>query len=302
MRVGASLRSVYTVPDVRTGAAWMIARARAAADAGLDSLFVGDHHNVPVPYYQNTPMLGRLLAEWDDRPSGALYLLPLHHPVMLAEHIGTLASIARGRFIMQCAVGGGEPQFAGLGADLRTRGRVFEENLAVIRKLLDGQSVDVPRLGVRGARISPTTPEPLEVWIGGHAPRAIDRAARVGEAWLAGPEATYPEARALVELYRDRCRVHGRSPTAVAVRRDVHVGADDADAERVAGPVLRAGYRGFEPSACVVGGPETVAGRFAELAAMGYTDVVIRHLAEDEDEVLRSFERLARVRELVADA
>ncbi len=52
--------------DARVGARWMIERARAAAAAGLDSLFVGDHHNVPVPYYQNVPILGRLLAEWDD--------------------------------------------------------------------------------------------------------------------------------------------------------------------------------------------------------------------------------------------
>ena len=65
MKIGASLRSAYPPMDVRTGARWMIERARAASDAGLDSLFVGDHHNVPVPYYQNVPMIGRLLAEWD---------------------------------------------------------------------------------------------------------------------------------------------------------------------------------------------------------------------------------------------
>ena len=96
MKVGVSLRSGYAPMDVRTGAQWMVERARAASDAGLDSLFVGDHHNVPVPYYQNVPMLGRLLAEWDDRPAGALFLLPLWHPVLLAEQIGTLASIAAG--------------------------------------------------------------------------------------------------------------------------------------------------------------------------------------------------------------
>ena len=90
-------------------------------DAGLDSLFIGDHHNVPVPYYQNVPMLGRLLAEWDDRPAGALFLLPLWHPVLLAEQIGTLASIASGPFIMQCALGGGAEQFDALGVSMRAR-------------------------------------------------------------------------------------------------------------------------------------------------------------------------------------
>jgi alkanesulfonate monooxygenase SsuD/methylene tetrahydromethanopterin reductase-like flavin-dependent oxidoreductase (luciferase family) len=66
MKVGVSLRTGYGPMDARTGAQWLVERARGARDAGLDSLFIGDHHNVPVPYYQNVPMLGRLLAEWDD--------------------------------------------------------------------------------------------------------------------------------------------------------------------------------------------------------------------------------------------
>ena len=45
-----------------------------------------------------------------------------------------------------------------------------------------------------------------------------------------------------------------------------------------------------------------MAEKFRELAAMGYTDVIIRHLAEDQAEVLDSFSRLAEVRRLVADA
>ena len=78
----------------------MVARARAAEAAGLDSLFVGDHHVTPRPYYQNSPILGRLLAEWGERPCGALYLLPLWHPVLVAEQVGTLAAIARGLHVI----------------------------------------------------------------------------------------------------------------------------------------------------------------------------------------------------------
>jgi hypothetical protein len=51
----------------------------AARRAALDSLFVGDQHVSPTPYYQNTPMLGRLLAEWGEAPAGWLFLLPLWH-------------------------------------------------------------------------------------------------------------------------------------------------------------------------------------------------------------------------------
>jgi alkanesulfonate monooxygenase SsuD/methylene tetrahydromethanopterin reductase-like flavin-dependent oxidoreductase (luciferase family) len=289
MHIGTSLRSGYAPMDVRLGAQWMIERARAAADAGLDSLFVGDHHNVPVPYYQNVPMLGRLLAEWDTRPAGALFLLPLWDPVLAAEQIGTLAAIARGPFIMQCAVGGGEEQFRAFGVPMRERGRRFEATLTTVLRLCAGEDVD-------GVRIAPVPPEPLEVWIGASAPKAVDRAARMGDAFLIGPEATPPEVEALVALYRVACARHGRPGNRIAVRRDVHVGADAADAERVAGPVLARGYRGFDPSATVAGDVPTVAAAFRRLHDAGCTDVIVRHLADDQTEVLLSLERLSEVR------
>jgi alkanesulfonate monooxygenase SsuD/methylene tetrahydromethanopterin reductase-like flavin-dependent oxidoreductase (luciferase family) len=302
MKVGVSLRSAYPPMDVRTGARWMIERARAASAAGLDSLFVGDHHNVPVPYYQNVPILGRLLAEWDDRPAGALFLLPLWHPVLLAEQIGTLASIAAGPFVMQCAVGGGSEQFDALGVPIRQRPSRFEAILDIVRRLCAGEEVDADSpFRIARARIAPIPPQPLEVWIGAAAPPAIDRAARLGDAFLIGPEATPTQVRELVGAYRDACARHGRTPGPIAVRRDVHVGRDDPDASRVAGPIIDGGYRGFDPAAPVVGGVDRVAEAFADLGAAGCTDVIVRHLADDHDEVLASFERLAAVRAAVTE-
>jgi alkanesulfonate monooxygenase SsuD/methylene tetrahydromethanopterin reductase-like flavin-dependent oxidoreductase (luciferase family) len=299
MRVGVSLRSAYPPMDVRLGAQWMVERARAAADAGLDSLFVGDHHNVPVPYYQNVPILGRLLAEWDDRPAGALFLLPLWHPVLLAEQIGTLAAIARGPFILQCAVGGGDEQFRVFGTTLRARATRFEASLDIVRALCRGESVTVDDgpWKIDRAHIAPVPPDPLEVWIGGASPPAVDRAARMGDAFLIGPEATPTEVTALVQSYRDACARHGRNASRIAVRRDVHVAATDEQAAAVAGPIVDAGYRGFDPAAVVFGGPARVADAFAALGASGCTDVIVRHLAEDEPAVLTSFEQLATVRE-----
>src|SRR5436190_6226794 len=138
MRLGVSLTSSHAVKDPREGARFMIERAAAAHRSGLDSLFVGDHHSPPAPYYQNVPILGRLLAEWGDAPAGCLFLLPLWNPVLVAEQVGTLASIATGRFIIQCALGAGRDQFGAMGADTRTRPSTFERNLEVIRRLLAG--------------------------------------------------------------------------------------------------------------------------------------------------------------------
>ena len=295
VRVGISLRSRYDPPDVRTGARWMVEQAAAAWDAGLDSLFVGDHHVTGGPYYQNSPTLARLLAEWGSRPAGALYLLPLWHPVLVAEQVGTLASLAAGRFVLQCALGADDNQFPALGADPRRRAAVFERSLGVIRRLLAGDEVD-------GAAIGPVPPEPVDVWIGGTAPKAIDRAARLGDAWLAGPELAGAQVEDLLGVYRDRCAAHGRVPGAVAIRRDVHVGTDDADAERAARPILDRGYRGFDVSATLVGGVDRVVEQVRALERLGYTDLIVRPLADTQEDMLACIEHMGAVREAVARA
>ena len=289
MRIGTSLRTSYAV-DARTGARWLIERARAADAAALDSLFVGDHHATGGAYYQNTPTMGRLLAEWGDRPAGVLFLLPLWNPVLVAEHIGTLASIASGRFIMQTAIGGGAEQFRAMGASLRGRTERFERDVAVVRRLLAGEEVD-------GVRVAPVTPEPLEIWIGGSAEPAIDRAARLGDGWLGNADGVPDTAREQAARYLEQCAAHGRTPSAVAIRRDVHVGADADDAERVAGPIVRGGYRGFHPDAFVYGSVQEVAEQFANLGTMGYTDVIVRQLAPEQKDAVASIERLAAVRD-----
>ena len=297
MHIGVSERSGYDVDDVRTGARWMVERVRAARDAGLDSMFLGEHHSTGGTYYQNVPMLGRVIAEWGDRPVGALFLLPLWHPVLLAEQVGTLASLTPGRFILQCALGGGDDQFGGMGVPLRGRVARFESTLDVLRRLLAGEEVTTEEpLPVRAARGGPLPPEPVDVWIGASAPAAIDRAARLGDGWIAAPGTTPAEAAAQIEHYRACCEAHGRPAGVTAIRRDIHVGADPADALRVAGPILARGYRGLPPDALVVGGSAQVSRAFADLGELGFSHVLVRHLADDQQQVLASYERLAGVR------
>jgi alkanesulfonate monooxygenase SsuD/methylene tetrahydromethanopterin reductase-like flavin-dependent oxidoreductase (luciferase family) len=280
----------------------MIERARAARNAGLDSLFVGDHHATGGSYYQNTPILGRLLAEWSDRPAGCLFLLPLWNPILLAEQVGTLAAIHGGRFILQCALGAGRAQFEAMGASTRTRPSAFEESLEMVRSLLAGDTVDGGRRfpGIRAAHIDPQPPEPVEFWVGGSVEASIDRAARLGDGWLGGPELTPEAAGRWLRFYRDRSSAHGREPAAIAIRRDVFVAATDTEAEEKAGRVVAAGYRGFPPDAVIYGSPERVAEKLAAFAAMGFTDVIVRQISVSQDDALASYGRLGRVRGLLA--
>ncbi len=300
MRIGVSLRSGYGAVEPRLAARQMVERAQAARDAGLDSLFVGDHHVTGSTYLQNAPILGRLLAEWGDRTAGALFLLPLWHPVLVAEQVATLAAIAGGPFVLQLGLGAGEAQFAGMGASLSRRAPTLEAGLDVVRRLLAGETVTAEEpVPIRDARIGPLPPEPVAVWIGAGADKGIDRAARLGDGWIAGPWVTLDQAQEQADRFLGRRSAHGLDPGVVAIRRDIHIGADAADARRVADPVLAAGHRGLPPDAPVVGGPEEVAEAFLGLADLGYTDVLVRHLADDHGEVLASFERLAVVRDLI---
>ena len=297
MRVGISLTSAHDVENPREAARWLIERTAAARRAELDSLFIGDHHASPTPYYQNTPMLGRLLAEWGDAPAGCLFLLPLWNPVLVAEHIGTLASIASGRFIMQCGLGYGEPQFVAMGANIKTRPSAFEESLSIVRRLLAGETVSSSgRFTITDASIAPRPPEPVDVWIGASAPVAIDRAARMADGWIAVPSLTLEEARAQADLYRQRCAAQGRAPGVVALRRDIYVGESPAEAKAVLEAVLARGYRGIPAEALVAGTIDDVAERFRTFGELGYTDVIVRHLTNDQPRVLASLARLEKVR------
>ncbi len=301
MRVGISLTSGHSVKDPREGARWMIERAAAARQAGLDSLFVGDHHATPAPYYQNVPILGRLLAEWGDAPAGCLFLLPLWNPVLVAEQVGTLAAVARGRFIFQCGLGYDEAQFVAMGTNLKYRPSAFEESFSIVQRLLRGETVSSSgRFVFRDARVALRPAENVEYWIGASARPAIDRAARLADGFLASPSLTLDEARDQAALYLERCKAHGRTPRAVAIRRDIYVGESAADADEVKARVLAAGYRGIPASALVAGSVEEVVERFTELAALGYTDIIVRHLTSDQPRVLSSLARLRRVREALA--
>jgi len=300
MRIGISMTSSYMVQDVRAGARWMIERAKAAAEAGLDSLFVGDHHATLTPYYQNTPILARVLAEWHNAPAGALYLLPFRHPVLLAEEIATLAAIAPNRFILQAGLGYGDREFAAFGINPKHRPSRFEESLAIMRRLWAGETVSHRgRWQLEEARISPTPPEKIEVWIAGQAEPAIERAARLGDGWIAAPGLVPAGAKQDLERYLEYCAHHQRAPGIRAIRRDIYVGENRAEAEATGGKVVAAGYRGFSPEATIVGDVEAVAKAFADLAQIGFTDILIRNLVPDQNKALACIARLAKVKALV---
>lgn len=309
MRLGISIGSTYPPgepSDHRAGPRAMLAQTRAAASAGLDTLVLGDHHATgPAAYVQNVPMLGRILAEWPTRPAGCLFIVPLWHPVLMAEQIGTLASMAAGPFIVQTGAGAGARQFEAMGASLGDRAARTEEGIGVAQALLRGEVVDSEAYAIRGAQIAPLPPDGVEWWVGGGVSSAIDRAARLGDCWYGNADLTPATAARLLERYREACARHGREPVRVPIRKDVFVAENKAEAERVGDALLEAGYRGFSREAVAYGDPEAVAEQLSVYAELGFTDVMLRTMAPlpaelGPDAAARSVELCGAVRARLA--
>lgn len=160
-----------------------------AEDLGIDQLCVGDH----VAFQGGQGFDGLIHATALAMTSTSLdvhtavYLLALRHPVPVARQIASLAELAPGRFVFGVGVGGDdrhEPEVCGV--DPATRGRRTNESLALVRRLLDGETVTHHGdfFDVVDVRIRPQPRTPVPVLIGGRSDAALRRAALLGDGWL----------------------------------------------------------------------------------------------------------------------
>lgn len=161
-----------------------------AAEAGLDHLFVADH----VSFHNGTGMDGlvnaaTLLASHPTlHVQIGVYLLALRHPVPVARQLASLCESAPGRLELGIGVGGEDRhEIEVCGVDPRTRGRRTDESLALLRRLLAGESVthEGEFFRIRDALIRPSPDPPLPIVVGGRSAAAVRRAGRLGDGWLA---------------------------------------------------------------------------------------------------------------------
>ncbi len=290
MRLSVSLRTNGVTP------AEVLERAETASAAGIESLYVGDHHSVADGYVQNNVILARILAGWEGSV-GAVYIVPLWHPVLLAEQVGTLASLCRGRFVFQAALGYGRSQFDAMGVRLTDRVRLFEENLEMIQGLLAGETVSSEDQSVLGAAIEKH--DSIAYWIAGHSDRALERAATKATGWIAGPGVVEAEATRLADSYRSACERAGSDVGELAIRRDVFVAETSVEARAALSQAVESGYRGLDPAVLIAGSPAEVVSQIVDLGGAGFGEVVVRQFVSDQRQACESLARLETVRQIL---
>lgn len=203
-------------PDVEA----IVAYARRAEELGFDSLWAWDHMFLgsgrPFPFLESLSTLALLAGQTERVELGTgILVLPLRRAAVLAKTAATLEIMSRGRLTLGMAVGWYEREFDACGVPFKQRGRIFEENLALMKEFWSGERVSGEATGIpfRNAVMLPKpSPRPRpRLLIGGYVDKVLQRVAEKSDGWL-----TYFYEPAAFSTAWQRIREHaeraGRDP------------------------------------------------------------------------------------------
>jgi probable F420-dependent oxidoreductase len=214
----------------------LVPLAQAAEEAGFHGVLLSDHLFFPqelrsrYPYSPDgrpgfdgttpfpevwTSIAAMAAATTRLHFSTMVFVLPLRNPIEVAKSLATLGRLSGGRVALGCGAGWIQEEFDQLGVDFATRGRRFDEAIQVLRALWRGGMVEHHGefFDFAPLQINPAPRAPIPVWVGGLAPAALRRAARLGDGWI-GTGQTPDELPALLaRLRRLRAEAgHEREP------------------------------------------------------------------------------------------
>jgi len=182
-----------------------------AEEAGAATLWVSDHllmvegarsrypyspdGSIPwemrTDFYEALACCAWMLARTERAEVGtSVLVLPQRNPLEVAKVAATLDRLSGGRFLLGVGAGWLEEEVEALGFRYKTRGRRTDEAIQVLRAgwtgepdAFQGREVQVPE-GVLSYPV-PTRAEGVPVLIGGMTEAALQRAARLGDGWIA---------------------------------------------------------------------------------------------------------------------
>ncbi|MGM0591138.1 MAG: LLM class flavin-dependent oxidoreductase [Halobacteriota archaeon] len=233
-----------TAEQLRDG---LLELARTADDVGFDHISAGQHYLSEFTQLQLLPFLSRLTAEVDRMELGTgIVLLPFHHPVDIAERIATLDALHDGPTVLGVGAGYRDVEFAAFGVPKADRVGRLVDCLRLTKRLLTERDVtyDGEYYAVENATI-PVRPDDVSVWLAANATPAVERAARLADAWFVNPHATIGEISEQKTGLYDPIRTERGESTAVPVLREVFVAETHAEAVAVARDHLWEKYQSY---------------------------------------------------------
>ncbi|WP_122088157.1 LLM class flavin-dependent oxidoreductase [Halalkalicoccus subterraneus] len=234
-----------TGPELREG---ILRIARTAEEAGFDQVMAGQHYLSDFTQLQLLPFLGRLTGEVGDMEiATGIVLLPFYHPVEIAEQVATIDALHDGPTAFGVGAGYRDAEFEAFGIAKSERVPRLIEGLQLTRRLLTEERVthDGEFYSVTEATI-PIQPEnSIPVWLAANADRAVERSARIADAWLVNPHATVGEIKEQKARCYDPIREDRGENTKLPVIREAFVAPTHEEAVEIAREHLEEKYQRY---------------------------------------------------------
>jgi probable F420-dependent oxidoreductase len=173
---------------------WADVRAYAleAEAAGLDSVWMFDHFfnrrddGTIQNMFESWTILSAVASVTDRILLGSLVMCAsFRNPGLLAKMAATLDEVSGGRLILGIGAGWYDPEYEAFGYPTDRRGTRYEETLAIVRRLLDGERVTFSGEfhQLRDAVLTPAPSRRIPILVAGDGPRVLRLAGRYGDAW-----------------------------------------------------------------------------------------------------------------------
>jgi probable F420-dependent oxidoreductase len=250
----------------------------AIDELGLDSLWLSEVLTAPVP----DPLVALSFAAAHNPriKLGTTMLLPGRNPVRLAKECATLDALSGGRLLITFVPGlGQDPVRSAIGLRTASRNAAIEEVLPLLRQLWTGQSVSHhgEHADFDGVTLSPLPhQQPLEAWLGGMTPAALDRCGRLGDGWL--PSLCTPDEASSGKKVIDEAAA--RAGRAISAEHfGVSLGYAREPLSDRAAMAVAARSRGHDPSLLVPVGFDALREHLLRFLEVGFSKFVVRPLS-----------------------
>lgn len=210
--------------------------ARVAEESGFTTVTVGHHHFMAENLSDPLTVLAAVAARTERvRVGTGIFQLPVHDPLRVAEQVATVDELSGGRVSLGVGLGWWPTEYEAHGSVFAERGARMDEALEVLRLVWSGEPTAFDGRFYRFPEVT-VQPRPVQrphppLWVAGVADPAVRRAARRGDAWIAGPVQSLAAVQSCLGVYRAECAVQGRPPEWI-LRRYAWVGTDGEHVRR----------------------------------------------------------------------
>ena len=154
----------------------------------------------------------------------SVIILPQRQTVLAAKQAAEVDLLSGGRLRLGVGTGWNHVEYESLGVPWSGRGRLFDEQIELMRRLWTDPVVDVDTAHHRidRAGIAPRPDQPIPIWLGGSSEIAMRRAAQIGDGFTFASAGN--STVSLANQLREMISSEGRDPSTFPIEFNMPYG------------------------------------------------------------------------------